>query len=538
MLSNMTKNKKDAVFVGYENQDNLGLRYIMAYVEKHGYQTVLVPFTPDQHEVIAEKILEHDPVLVGFSIIFQYNIHEFNQLMEYLRKKGIQAHFTAGGHYPSLRPERTLSELPKLDSIVLFEGELTSLELIKKIKDPESWPTILGLAFRRMNKVVVNRSRPLVEDLDSLPWPIRGEIHQTVRGYGVAPLIASRGCHYRCSFCSIHQFYAGAPGSARRVRSPKDVVAEMAYLFEHQGVRLFLFQDDDFAAKTKDQRNWIKGFLKHLNTAQLDNKICWKISCRVDDVEIEILRDCRDHGLIAVYLGIESGNSHGLKCLNKHATVMQNHRAIEILHSVGLDIDFGFMLFDPDSTFESVRQNIQFLKHIASFAGPPIAFVKMLPLAGTEIEKRLAEAGRLVGDDIRPDYDLLDARLDYYALFVTLTFSQRNSDPYGVVERLRLAYFDCLVAQTLDPVNWQEEYNIKLRELIDSANYSALNALEESLNLVESCDDHKCVAIAWPLLNQIAAREQKNQLDIHTRLDDTLKQFSPRLYQAYKIAST
>jgi len=532
-----TNRKKDAVFVGYENQDNLGLRYIMAYVEQHGYRTILVPFFPDRHEAIAEEIVAHDPTLVGFSIIFQYTIHEFHQLMKSLRVKGSRSHFTAGGHYPSLRPQITLTELSELDSVVRFEGEMTSLELISKIVTNEPWENIQGIAYRRADEVIVNAPRPLVEDLDSLPWPLRGKIHQTVRGYCAAPLIASRGCHYRCSFCSIHQFYAGAAGKARRVRSPQDVVAEMTHLFRHHGVRLFLFQDDDFATQTREQRKWIVQFLDQLRSAGLHDSICWKISCRVDDVELEILNNCKDHGLIAVYLGVESGNHIGLKTLNKNATVRQNLRAVEILHELGLDTDFGFMLFDPESTFASVRSNIDFLKSVAALTGPPIAFVKMLPLAGTTIEKRLAEDNRLTGDAIRPDYDLLDSRLDYYALFVTLTFSQRNSDPDGLVERLRLAYFDCLVAEKLDRENWRDQYRAQLREIIDSANSSALDALDEALDLVERCEDQRAVAISWPELNRIAARERENQRDLHVKLQETLKEFSPRLHAAFQTAA-
>lgn len=529
-----SNDKIDALFVGYENQENLGLRYIMAYIENRGFRTALVPFTPGDPAYVIDAIKKGTPVMVGFSIIFQYTLQEFGQLMEALREQGIRAHFTAGGHFPSLRPERTFAELPQLDSIVRFEGELTSLELLGHLKSPDAWPSIQGLAFRRGSEVVINPLRPLVEDLDMLPWPRRGSIQQSARGIKTAPILASRGCLHNCSFCSIRQFYSGVPGSLRRSRSPQDVVAEMKSLYDSRGVQLFLFQDDDFAAKTPIQRRWVQNFLHFLKEAGLSKKIGWKISCRVDDIDPETMAQCRDQGLLVVYLGIESGNNQGLKTLNKHVTTEQNFVAIQTLKEINIEFDLGFMLFDPDSTFETVRENIRFLREVARMGGPPVSFVKMLPLAGTAIEKRLSDAGRLVGTDVRPDYDFLDQRLDYYALFVMLNFSERNSSPNGLVEKLRQAYFDCLVARTFGQEPRITFYQEILRNLIAKANCSILDALEQSLYLVESLSGGNDVALAWPRLTTFAEQESLTQKEILYELDQILGIYSPWLRNALR----
>ena len=530
--------KIDALFVGYENQENLGLRYIMAYLDSHGFRSALVPFSPGAADSVIDAIKESKPDLVGFSIIFQYTLYEFGQLMETLRDQGISSHFTAGGHYPSLRPQRTFAELPDLNSIVLFEGELTVLELLSKLKCPHKWSSIPGLAFRRGAEVMINPLRPLLEDLDMLPWPRRGNTQQSARGIGAAPILASRGCLHNCSFCSIHQFYNSVPGTLRRSRSPQDVVAEMKSLYDNRGVQLFLFQDDDFAAKSLIQRRWVNSFLHSLEEAGLSQKIGWKISCRVDDVDSEIMTQCMDHGLMVVYMGIESGNNQGLETLNKHVTVEQNLAAMQTLKDLGLEFDLGFMLFDPDSTLESVRENVRFLRKVAQMGGPPVAFVKMLPLAGTAIEKRLADEGRLRGNDIRPDYEFLDQRLDSYALFVMLNFSDRNSHPNGLVEKLRQAYFDCIVARTFEQKPWVEYYQKDLKNLIDRANQSILDALEQSLDLVENLSGSKEVALAWPRLTTFADQENLAQEEILSELDQVLETYSPELCNALREEDT
>jgi anaerobic magnesium-protoporphyrin IX monomethyl ester cyclase len=526
--------RTDAILVGWERQENLGLRHILSYLEAEGYRVQLVPYAPGAEDSVVRAVCEADARLVGFSIIFQYNLRDYGELMKALRKAGVQSHFTAGGHYPSLRPENTLREIPELDTVVRFEGELTARELLERLDRPETWGEIQGLTFRRNGEVVVNPARPLIEDLDRLPWPARGEQLQSVRGIPTAPMLASRGCLFDCSFCSIRQFYGQAPGPLRRTRSPEDVAREMRYLFDARGVRLFLFQDDDFAAKTENQRDWVGRFLLALDRERLTGRIGWKISCRVDDIEPEIMTRCRDRGLLTVYLGVESGNASGLETLNKHATVEQNLRAMRILKETGVDADMGFMLLDPGSTLESVRENVAFLRKVAELGGPPICFVKTLPLAGTAMEKQLAGEGRLTGDPLRPDYRFLDPRLDHYALWITLRFSQRNSAPNGLVETLRIAHFDQVVARAFEAAPWTGEYGAELRRLIDRANESAISTLERTLEIVDECPDADSVALAWRYLNRISAEDATVQARIFRELDWVLERYSPPLCAAIR----
>ena len=171
---------------------------------------------------------------------------------------------------------------------------------------------------------------------------------------------------------------------------------------------IFSFQDDDFAARSPDQRRWLKAFLKELEESGLAGKVAWKISCRVDDLESEILQMMMDHGLIAVYLGVESGNDVGLQTLNKHVSVAQNLAAIDLLKQNNVAMAIGFMLFDPSSTIDTVRQNINFLRTVGEDGYFPINFCKMLPYAGTPIEARLRNEGRLKGTITQPDYGFGD----------------------------------------------------------------------------------------------------------------------------------
>jgi anaerobic magnesium-protoporphyrin IX monomethyl ester cyclase len=94
--------------------------------------------------------------------------------------------------------------------------------------------------------------------------------------------------------------------------------------------------------------------------AGLVDRMIWKISCRAEYVESELFRKLRDAGLFLVYMGLESGTEQGLNVLNKEMSVEENLAAVRTLKELELNVSYGFMLFDPSSTFESVRENWAF----------------------------------------------------------------------------------------------------------------------------------------------------------------------------------
>jgi radical SAM superfamily enzyme YgiQ (UPF0313 family) len=482
---------------------------------------------------VLSAIEKHTPRLVGFSIIFQYTLDDFARLAAGLRAAGVNAHFTVGGHFPSLRPHRVLEAMPHIDSVVRFEGELTTLELLRKLSMPQAWPSIEGLAFRRGSEITCNPLRPLIPDLDTLPLPSRTHTLSIPRGIRFASMLASRGCRHNCSFCSIRQFYGSPPGPLRRIRSPKSVADEMQTLHNDKGVQFFIFQDDDFAARAKQQRQWVEEFLAALDERGLSDTIAWRIACRVDDIDQELIMRCRDRGLIAVYLGVEAGNEQGLKTLNKQVTVAQNLSAIETLKRIGLTFEIGFMLFDPDSTVESVAQNVDFLRHVTGDGSCPTNFCKMRPYSGTPIKERLLKEGRLKGTLGQPDYDFLDPRLDWYALFVGKVFHVRNFDMLGLVERLRSAKTDQILTRKFMNEPSADEYERALRSLTSRVNASTLDTLEYGLRFTAT-RDIEGMAADWSIMDLFGDQARQAESQFQRELDRILEAYSPEMHKAYE----
>jgi radical SAM superfamily enzyme YgiQ (UPF0313 family) len=133
-----------------------------------------------------------------------------------------------------------------------------------------------------------------------------------------------------------------------------------------------------------------------MHESGLAENTIWKISCRAEYVEPELFQSLRDAGLFLVYMGIESGVDAGLEILFKQMTIKQNLDGVAILKKLEIVFAYGFMLFDPSSTFESIRQNIGFLRQIVGDGTAAAVFSRMLPYGGTPIRDTLAKEGGCV----------------------------------------------------------------------------------------------------------------------------------------------
>lgn len=461
--------------------------YLAAVLQEQGRTVEMIDIREDAAS-IAARLASRPPLVVGFSLIFQYFLPQYLQLAKMLRESGISSHFTMGGHYPSLCHDELLQNFPELDSVVRYEGELTLPELVDRLTTGTDWRRTSGIAYLADGEVVATEPRSLIPDLDALPFPYRPYQPEQIGGFQTLPLLASRGCARRCSFCSIHTFYRTAPGKVVRCRKPDKIVREMLDLQNNYGVRVFLFQDDDFPLWGSAGRRWADELVGRLHDSGLANSAVWKISCRGEYVEPELFSRLRDAGLFLVYMGIESGVDQGLKILHKEMTVEENLAAVRTLKEVGIQFSYGFMLFDPSSTFESVRENLGFLRKIVGDGSAAATFCRMLPYGGTPIRDYLAKEGRLRGDPTHPDYDFLDTTLnDYYGLLYRAMAPWIHND--GLSNELNYALDEFQAMKRLVPGLTQIDlYDTELRSLISEANERLFSLVEDSSLAFEKGD--------------------------------------------------
>ena len=417
----MTRN--NVVFVCINTYENLGVGYLSSMLSEAGFKSRIIDIRKGENEIL--KIVRRDePVLIGFSVIFQYNIELFRNLVAYLRRNGVNSHFTAGGHYASLKPCELIDLIPELDSIVLFEGEKTVVELVRSLISGNKWKDLDGIAWKKSSKVVINPLRPLEEDLDIFPYPCRPGLKKVAFGIKLATIIAGRGCIHNCSFCNTREFYRKPGGPLKRIRDPEMVVQEMVHLYSRRDCTMFFFLDDDFPLDPKNDHQWVRTFCLALGKAGLSGRILWKICCRPDEIREDIFLLMKNNGLFQIFLGIEDGTDEGLKRLNKNIPSGKIMLGVDVLRKLNLDYDFGFMLFQPSSDFQSINKNLLFLETICRGGYTPVTFLKLLPYYDTRVERELVREGRLkMAPGVR-DYDFLEEAVNQYYNFTFSSFNE------------------------------------------------------------------------------------------------------------------
>lgn len=515
------------LLVGYQDQDNLGLRYLSGRLLRDGHATRIVSFGEDAGPLL-HVIREWEPDLVGFSLIFQYMVPQFGKVMRALRLAGVTSHFTVGGHYASFEPEALLQAIPDLDSVVRFEGEEALAEIVKGLDAEEGWRNASGIAHRRGGAMVLNGPREGSIAIDDYADADRRDIDYRSQALPTASVLAARGCPWKCSFCSIITFYEGNGTQGRRRRDPVRVVDEMEDLVRERGVRLILMQDDDFIAGGKAALLWSRAIADDLIRRGLHREMRFKIACRSDEVSVENLEPLARAGLCHVYLGVESGDESNLKSLNKLLKPEVHERAGKVLRQLNLSFDFGFMLLEPWSTLATARNNLAFLRRFTQDGWVVAGFCRALPYVGTPMEKRLRAEGRMTGSMLEAEYQFLDPRLDLLWNFCLLAYEGRNYGSHAtwnVLRGLRFdAHFDLPGVRPFDA-----ERDEASRLLVQAHNEVLGDSLESAIDLIESGDANH---LQHPELLALARFAREEDQKVRRQLAAMERKTSEVLYEA------
>jgi anaerobic magnesium-protoporphyrin IX monomethyl ester cyclase len=343
----------------------LGLGYLAAVLEADGHEVSIFDLGLEPKTPIAEdirRIVATAPDLVGLTAMTN-NYHSAEAIMAGLKEQ-LHCPLVIGGPHVTLFPERIAAD-PRVDYVVYGEGEETMRELVRVLLQEGHAPSagalrqVQGLCFSAGREIICNPSRPLIRDLDSLPFPSRHLFSldryplYAPNGERMVTLLSSRGCPFNCSYC-----FKGIVGRTYRQRSPDSIIAEIRHLTEHYGYRHFYFIDDLF---TIDRRR-----LTAITQRMIDEKldIRWQCLARVDRVTPETLQLMYRAGCREVHYGIESGNPEILESLGKRITMEQVRQAVAWTAKAGILAKGYFMLGLPGDTEETMQQTIHFASEL------------------------------------------------------------------------------------------------------------------------------------------------------------------------------
>ena len=326
------------------------------------------------------------PDIIGFSILTPTAPRAYKAAKLLKQELGDDILIFAGGPHPTFMYEEALRN--GIDVVVMGEGEITSSELIRVIEkygyDPYKLSDVKGIAYKdRDGAVRVTPPRPLIEDLDKLPFPARHLLPMdkyTLFGkpIHIAHVLAGRGCPYGCIYCSTSYYW----GRRVRLRSPKNVADEIEEVVNKYHVKQVVFVDDEFTLV----KRFVYGLINELKTRGID--ISFACGGRVSDINKEYAKFLFDNGCVVIYFGVESGSQETLDKIGKRITIDQARKAFRIVKEVGGLATGSFILGFPWETIDDMKKTIDFAIEL----DPAYAqFTVLTPYPGTPLYKYALE---------------------------------------------------------------------------------------------------------------------------------------------------
>ena len=358
-------------------------------------------------EEFEKKIREFKPDLIAVSVVSS----EFDFLMSFLDiKEKFNIPMVVGGIHPTVAPNEVI-RCKCIDMICIGEGEEAILELTSKLEKKRDITKIKNLWVKHKGKVIKNEIRPLIEDLDSLPfpdWSIFDERHLIKPFWGDVYKFGyfemGRGCPYRCSFCVnsyLHNLYEGK-GNYHREKSVERIIAEMNHYKKKYNFNFVQFTDETLLAMNEEKLiKFAKMYKEHIN-------LPFYMMTRLETINEEKVRIISSMNLCKLIgIGLESGNEKIRRDVCKK--FFTNKKVLEIamiLHKYGLRIATYNMIGLPSETREQIFDTIRLNKKIRS---KPCIVYFFYPFKGTPLRKLCEKEGYLAKEDkeSRPTIDTM-----------------------------------------------------------------------------------------------------------------------------------
>jgi len=289
------------------------------------------------------------------------------------------------GPHVSVLAEKTLKASGMIDAVARREFEETILEIIQK----KPWKKIKGLSFRKNGEIIHNPDRPLLTNLDKIPFvakiyqrdlPIES-YHLPFCLHPYIAIYAGRGCPNQCTFCLWPQTFTGR---AYRNRSIDNVIQEVKWIKKNlPQVKEIFFDDDTFTIN----KRWVE----ELCQAIAPLKITWSVNARAD-LPYQLLKKMKDAGCRVLVVGYESGDSKILRNTKKGITISQMKKFTQDAKKADLMIHGTFVLGLPGETKKTIEKTYRFA---CDLDPDTIQITIATPLPGTEFYRYCQRHGFL-----------------------------------------------------------------------------------------------------------------------------------------------
>ena len=333
----------------------------LAYLKDYYSKDDKSPFSTFHHyyhfgadfDTIAEEVANEKPDLVGIAALFAPYHREVLRCAEAIKKR-FPVPILLGGAQVSAMPETMLAH-PAVDFVIQGEGERPFVEFLKTFKNKKSFKDVPNLGYKKHGRLVFN-PREVNFPIETLPFPDLSDLSQDHYLFEKRPLcfiITSRGCPYRCTFCSVYKTF----GHKCRRRSAENILSEIKQRYG-EGYRVFDFEDDNLTFDREEMTELCKKIIRTFPQKDIQllamNGVCYWTLDR------DILKLMRQAGFTHLNLSLVSTNTALLKAARRPNPLKKYREVIKEAAALDFKVVVYQILGLPGDTLSSMIKTLLF----------------------------------------------------------------------------------------------------------------------------------------------------------------------------------
>ena len=354
------------------------------------------------------------PEIVGISSSFSMFESDATEIAKLVKKIDSTTIIILGGVTATIEEIYTpLLKLGIYNIMIKGEGELTFRELLKnydiKTKRINNISSIKGIAYMDCDSIITTKDRPYIENLSDLPFPalnllnidkaIQNKYYCRWRNNPTNkktfPIFTSRGCPYKCIFCSVHS----QVGYKYRVYNPNYVIELMKKCINDFSINHFHFEDDNLTLNKDRAKSLFKEIAKLNITWDTPNGI------RADTIDEEMIQLMKMSGITSLSIAAESGNENvRINIIKKQLSTNSILKAVQLCDKYDIPCIIFFVLGFPGERLKDIKESISFAKKLAVQYGTINIIFIANPLPGTELSSIARNKGYIQKNLTNADY--------------------------------------------------------------------------------------------------------------------------------------
>jgi len=407
----------------------VGIGYLSTTAEREGIKSRIIDeqVEDDVLGLVKEYVKGMEkPYIFGFSVLTAA-LKNAMLISKELRKLYPDSIILFGGIHPTALPEEVLT-FDHIDAVIRGEGEKALVEFYKCVKEGEDFTHIDNLSFKKNGQILHNKMSFDSGSLDSYPaFPYH---LFTSKRYDFGFVVSSRGCPYKCIFCSNRV----TTGRRYRFRSAEAIIEELDLLYNKYNKKYILFLDDNLLV-SKDR---IYKLMDEIKKKSFDKKMSFNFQARGDNVNYKLLTDLYDAGFRSIFFGLETASEEIMKVIKKGETVAECIEAVKMAKKIGFHVSATFIYGLPTESHQD-RMNCVGLSRETRL--DMVRYNNATPYPGTELYEIAKKENRLNIQGLYENFNSVSTFIENPFKRIPFTYVPANNTESGIRMDILFSYF-------------------------------------------------------------------------------------------------